>query len=376
MSKKGENIYKRKDGRWEGRYIKFYDGLGKAKYGYIYGKTYGEAKLKLQEAQAKLKDGILPENKRTVLYSEVLVSWLQSVRINVKESTYMRYKQLISKHITAELGKYPINKISSQLVERFVEEKLINGRLDGNGGLSPKTVTDIITIVKSSMDYAAYNGLSVTCNLSKLSVKKKEKEMRVLTIDEQKKLASVLLNEMDLYKLGVFISLYTGIRIGELCALKWENLNIECKTLKIRETMQRIQSPEETETSKTKIVFTEPKSKCSIRDIPLPDFLIDIIKKFQGSPKAYVLTGDKNRYVEPRTMQNRFQKYVQESGIEKANYHSLRHTFATRCVEVGFEVKSLSEILGHANVNITLNRYVHSSFELKSNNMNKLSVVA
>lgn len=376
MSKKGENIYKRKDGRWEGRYIKFYDGLGKAKYGYIYGKTYGEAKSKLQEAQAKLKDGILPENKRTVLYSEVLVSWLQSVRINVKESTYMRYKQLISKHITAELGKYPINKISSQLVERFVEEKLINGRLDGNGGLSPKTVTDIITIVKSSMDYAAYNGLSVTCNLSKLSVKKKEKEMRVLTIDEQKKLASVLLNEMDLYKLGVFISLYTGIRIGELCALKWENLNIECKTLKIRETMQRIQSSEETETSKTKIVFTEPKSKCSIRDIPLPDFLIDIIKKFQGSPKAYVLTGDKNRYVEPRTMQNRFQKYVQESGIEKANYHSLRHTFATRCVEVGFEVKSLSEILGHANVNITLNRYVHSSFELKSNNMNKLSVVA
>lgn len=376
MSKKGENIYKRKDGRWEGRYIKFYDGLGKAKYGYIYGKTYGEAKSKLQEAQAKLKDGILPENKRTVLYSEVLVSWLQSVRINVKESTYMRYKQLIYQHITVDLGKYPINKISSQLVEKFVEEKLINGRLDGKGGLSPKTVTDIITIVKSSMDYAAYNGVSVTCNLSKLSVKKKEKEMRVLTVDEQKKLVSVLLNEMDLYKLGVFISLYTGIRIGELCALKWENLNIECKTLKIRETMQRIQSPEETETSKTKIVFTEPKSKCSIRDIPLPDFLIDIIKKFQGSPKAYVLTGDKNRYVEPRTMQNRFQKYVQESGIEKANYHSLRHTFATRCVEVGFEVKSLSEILGHANVNITLNRYVHSSFELKSNNMNKLSVVA
>lgn len=376
MSKKGENIYKRKDGRWEGRYIKFYDGLGKAKYGYIYGKTYGEAKSKLQEAQAKLKDGILPENKRTVLYSEVLVSWLQSVRINVKESTYMRYKQLIYQHITVDLGKYPINKISSQLVEKFVEEKLINGRLDGKGGLSPKTVTDIITIVKSSMDYAAYNGVSVTCNLSKLSVKKKEKEMRVLTIDEQKKLASVLLNEMDLYKLGVFISLYTGIRIGELCALKWENLNIKCKTLKIRETMQRIQSPEEAETSKTKIVFTEPKSKCSIRDIPLPDFLIDIIKKFQGSPKAYVLTGDKNRYVEPRTMQNRFQKYVQESGIEKANYHSLRHTFATRCVEVGFEVKSLSEILGHANVNITLNRYVHSSFELKSNNMNKLSVVA
>ncbi len=376
MSKKGENIYKRKDGRWEGRYIKFYDGLGKAKYGYIYGKTYGETKSKLQDAQAKLNNGILPENKNRILYSEVIESWLQSVRINVKESTYMRYRQLISTHILDELGKYPINRISSQLVERFVEDKLLNGRLDGKGGLSPKTVTDIITIIKSSMDYAAYNGIPVTCNLSKLSIKKNEKEMRVLTTEEQKKLASVLLNEMDLYKLGVLISLYTGIRIGELCALKWENLSIDCKTLKIRETMQRIQCPEETETSKTKIVFTEPKSKCSIRDIPLPDFLIDIIKQFQGVPKAYVLTGDKNRYVEPRTMQNHFQKYVKESGIEKANYHSLRHTFATRCVEVGFEIKSLSEILGHANVNITLNRYVHSSFELKSNNMNKLSIVA
>ena len=376
MSKKGENIYKRKDGRWEGRYIKFYDGSGKAKYGYLYGKTYGEVKSKLQDMQVQLKNGILPENKKITLYEDVLVAWLQSVRINVKESTYMRYKQMISTHISPELGKYPINKISSQLLERFVEDKLTKGRLDGNGGLSPKTVTDIITIIKSSMEYASYTGLTVTCNLSKLSVKKKEKEMRVLSTDEQKKLTSVLLCEMDLYKMGVLISLYTGIRIGELCALKWENLNLNCKTLRVRETMQRIQCPEVTETAKTKIVITEPKSKCSIRDIPLPDFLVEIIKQFQSVPKAYVLTGDRNKYVEPRTMQNRFQRYVEQSDIDSANYHSLRHTFATRCVEVGFEIKSLSEILGHANVNITLNRYVHSSFELKSNNMNKLSIVA
>ena len=376
MSKKGENIYKRKDGRWEGRYIKFYDGLGKAKYGYLYGKTYGEVKAKLQDVQVQLKSGTLPENKKITLYADVLAAWLQSVRINVKESTYMRYKQMISTQILPELGKYPISKMSSQLLERFVEDKLTKGRLDGKGGLSPKTVTDIITIIKSSMEYASYTGLSVTCNLSKLSVKKKEKEMRVLSTEEQKKLTSVLLCEMDLYKLGVLISLYTGIRIGELCALKWENLNLNCKILKVRETMQRIQCPEVTETAKTKIVITEPKSKCSIRDIPLPDFLVEIIKQFQSVPKAYVLTGDRNKYIEPRTMQNRFQRYVEQSEIDSANYHSLRHTFATRCVEVGFEIKSLSEILGHANVNITLNRYVHSSFELKSNNMNKLSIVA
>ena len=375
MSKKGENIYKRKDGRWEGRYIKFYDGEGKAKYGYLYGKTYSEVKSKLRDMQADLKNGLLPKAKTAPLYSDILRAWLQSARINVKESTYMRYKQLIEKHIIPILGKYAVNMISSQLVERYVDDKLKKGRLDGKGGLSPKTVTDIITIIKSSMDYASYNGYAVSCNLSKLSVKKKEKEMRVLTTQEQKHLTAVLLNETDLPKLGILLSLYTGIRIGELCALRWENLCIESKTLRVRETMQRIQSSETSEKTKTRIVITEPKSKCSIRDIPIPDFLLDIIKIHQGSPKAFVLTGERNRYIEPRTMQNRFQKYVNESGIAKANYHSLRHTFATRCVEVGFEIKSLSEILGHANVNITLNRYVHSSFDLKCDNMNKLCIV-
>lgn len=376
MSKRGENIYKRKDGRWEGRYIKHYDANGKAKYGYLYGKTYSELKSKLRDMQACLQIGALPDSTRSVLYSDILAAWLQSTRINVKESTYMRYKLLIDKHIITFLGNYQLSKISTQLVERFVKEQLENGRLDGFGGLSPKTVTDIVTIVKSSMEYASYHGFSVGCNLSKLSVKKKDKEMRVLSLQEQKQLTSVLLCDTDLTKIGVLISLYTGIRIGELCALRWENLSIVDRTLRVHETMQRIQCSETTETSRTKIVITEPKSQCSIRDIPLPDFLIDVIRQYQNNPKAFVLTGDRNTFIEPRTMQNRFQRYVEASGIEPANYHALRHTFATRCVEVGFEIKSLSEILGHANVNITLNRYVHSSFDLKCANMSKLTIVA
>jgi len=376
MSKKGENIYKRKDGRWEGRYIKYYDGSGKAKYGYIYGKTYGEVKIKLYEAKVSCKMGILPDHKQSILYSEILVAWLQSTRIKVKESTYMRYKHLVDNHIYNSLGSYRLNCITSQILERYMDEKLKNGRLDKKGGLSPKTVTDIITIIKSSVEYAVYNGYSISCNLKKLSVKKNDKEMRVLSPQEQKLLTNILLTDTDLSKIGILLSLYTGIRIGELCALRWENLSLENKTLRIRETMQRIQCSEASELAKTKIVITEPKSKCSIRDIPIPDFLIEIIHKFRSVPKAFVLTGDRNIFVEPRTMQNRFQKLVKESGIAKANYHSLRHTFATRCVEVGFEIKSLSEILGHANVNITLNRYVHSSFDLKSSNMNKLFIVA
>lgn len=375
MSKKGENIYKRKDGRWEGRYIRLYDENGKARYGYIYGKTYNDVKKRLLEKKAFSCKQLETLSRCSAIYSEVLDAWLQSTRINIKESTYVHYQHLINTHIRPQLGKYQLSKISTQLIEGFIEKQLNSGRVDQSGGLSAKTVTDILTIVKSTMEYARYNNLVVSCNLSKLTVKKKDKEMRVLCQSEQDALIRVLIADMDLYKFGVLLSLYTGIRIGELCALQWENLSIVNSTLKVRKTMQRIQETNVGAASKTKVIITEPKSDCSIRDIPLPSFLVEIARQFSNHPKAYVLSGECGKYVEPRTMQNHFKSYVAESGIDDANFHALRHTFATRCIEVGFEIKSLSEVLGHSNVNITLNRYVHSSFELKHNNMNKLNFI-
>ncbi len=375
MSKKGENIYKRKDGRWEGRYIRLYDENGKAKYGYVYGKSYGDVKQRLLEKKAFLSNHTEALSRCSSLYTDVLDAWLQSTRINIKESTYARYSHLIETHIRPQLGKYPLSKISTQLIEGFIETQLNSGRLDKNGGLSAKTVTDILTIVKSTMEYARYNDLIVSCHLSKLTIKKKDKEMRVLCQSEQDALIRVLIADMDLYKFGVLLSLYTGIRIGELCALQWEDISIVNSTLKIRKTMQRIQETNIGAASKTKVIITEPKSDCSVRDIPLPSFLVEIAGQFVGHPKAFILSGERGKYVEPRTMQNHFKAYIAESGIDNANFHALRHTFATRCVEVGFEIKSLSEVLGHSNVNITLNRYVHSSFELKHTNMNKLAFI-
>ncbi len=371
MPRKGENIYKRKDGRWEGRYIQSHNADNKAKYAYVYGKTYSEVKHKLQEERSvlKIKTRYSP---KALTYSELLDLWLHSSQLNTKESTHARYAYLTDTHIKPQLGNYYLASLSTEVVEDFIEYKLTDGRLDGKGGLSPKTVIDILAIVKSTIEYAKYKNHPVICNLSKLSVKKKEKEMRVLSQSEQDALTKVLVDDMDLYKFGVFLSLYTGIRVGELCALQWEDFGASQKTLKIKKTIQRIQDTENGAFAKTKIVITEPKSQCSVREIPLPSFVISVAQKFVASPKSYILTGNE-KYIEPRTMQNRFKSYVKESGISDTNFHALRHTFATRCVEVGFEIKSLSEILGHANVNITLNRYVHSSFELKCANMNKLS---
>ena len=374
MARTGENIYKRKDGRWEGRYIKLYDAYGKAKYGYVYAKTYTETKQKLAE-RICLPTAVGEEaGKANAKYDEVLTAWLQFSRTNIKESTFAKYSQIIDTHIRPTLGQYPVGKLSTQLVESFIQQQLFAGRLDGKGGLSSKTVTDMLTIIKESVGYAQDHSMVVICNPHKLTIKKRDKEMRVLSPSEQESLVRVLLKDMDLYKFGVMLSLYTGIRIGELCALQWEDICIPTATLKVRRTLQRIQDKTVGAAKKTKVIITEPKSKCSMRDIPLPMFLLDLARQFENIPKAFVLSGSKNKYVEPRTMQNRFKRYIRESGISDANFHATRHTFATRCVEVGFDIKTLSEILGHANVNITLNRYVHSSFDLKCSNMNKLAL--
>lgn len=374
MPKKGENIYKRKDGRWEGRYIRSHNVNGKAEYGYVYGKTYSDVKQKLLRMKVLPQQRSEKRGKQSTTYSQLLDDWLRSSRLNIKESTYARYTHLIERHIKPHLGDLPLSQLTTQAVEDFIATKLKSGRLDGRGGLASKTVTDILTVIKNTMEYARYNNHEIGCNLKKLSIKKKEQEMRVLTPTEQTALLKTLTDKMDLCKFGVILSLYTGIRIGELCALTWEDLSLSQSVLKVRKTMQRIQETEIGAIRKTKIIITEPKSKCSIREIPLPPFIVDLARPFSTSPQAFVLTGDTKRFIEPRTMQNRFNSYVSESGIERANFHATRHTFATRCVEVGFEIKSLSEILGHANVNITLNRYVHSSFELKCSNMNKLTL--
>ena len=375
MARTGENIYKRKDGRWEARYISSYNADGKAKYKYLYARTYAEVKTKLIRVQNSVETKVEAEKIRDrEKYEFWLFEWLRSKRIGIKDSTYIRYRNVIENHINPDLGKYPINKISTPLMERFVSNKLNNGRLDGNGGLSPKTMSDMLTIIKESFN-AQTAGAVTICRFDGISLKRNSQEMRVLSVFEQQQLISVLFEDFDRYKLGVFICLYTGIRIGELCALQWKNISFSEKAIVIEHTMQRLQNDDPNAIYKTRIIITEPKSKASLRPIPLPDFVVNAIKPFISSPHAYILSGECKSIVEPRTMQNRFKGYLEEGHIGDANFHSLRHTFATRCIEAGFDVKTLSEILGHSSVKITLDRYVHSSMELKRSNMEKLTPI-
>lgn len=377
MARKGENIYKRKDGRYEGRYITSYDENGKAKYAYIYDKTYKGVKEKLIQAKAKHSNIKSAEINLTdnTKYEHCLYQWLSKKKISVKDSTYIRYKNIVNNHIIPSLGKYPISKISTSLMEQFVKQKLDSGRVDNSSGISTKTMSDILVIIKETFKYAQSNGIPTICSFSDICIKCSPHEMRVLTDSEEKRLIAVLSSDIDRYKLGVLISLFTGIRIGELCALQWKNVSLADKTLKVEHTMQRLQYEDNYSATKTRVIITEPKSYAAIRIIPLPDFLIDLMMPFAASPDAFILSGKSKVYVEPRTMQNRFKTYLSKGKIDDANFHSLRHTFATRCIEIGFDVKTLSEILGHSNVKITLDKYVHSSLALKRSNMDKLQLM-
>lgn len=372
MPRKGENIYKRKDGRWEGRYIKGRTLEGKAIYGYIYAKSYKEAKASLTKAICLLNTSEQKDNNPITdkTFQNIAGEWFCFKETQIKESTSVKYHNMWNKYISKRLGKIYINEITHLMLEDFCNELMTSGGVDGRA-LSPKTTSDILSVVRNILRFAENRGHQIGNDGRLISIKQSVKELRVFSIREQAKLCEYLSQNLNMKSMGILVCLYTGIRIGEICALQWEDISMQEKNIYIHQTMQRIQVQNNTE-KKTKIIITEPKSSCSIRTIPIPDNLFQMIMHCNVQKNGYFLTCSHDTYIEPRTMQNYFKRVLKSCSIENANYHTLRHTFATRCVELGFDVKSLSELLGHANVSITMNRYVHPSLEWKRNNMEKL----
>lgn len=373
MPKRGENIYKRRDGRWEGRYIKSTSN-GTNKWGYVYGKSYKETKQKLMSAQGISKSTADSMDSTDELpadcFEAVALDWLSCNQPQIKPSSYVKYRNLIRLHLIPSFGSVCITDITREDVNQFCRELLLGD--NERKALSPKSVAGIISVMKNIFEYAEQVKKYNIINLNGISVKQTQKRLRILSVNEQQRLCEYLFEHFDLCNFGILLSLYTGLRIGEICALKWEDVLFDEHVIYIHQTMQRLQIPN-SNTSKTEVNISSPKSECSMRKIPIPDKLYDFMVQYRQSGRTYFLTGSADKYVEPRTMQNRFKKALRACEIEDANFHTLRHTFATRCVELGFDLKSLSEILGHANVNITLNRYVHPSMELKQQNMNLLS---
>ncbi len=300
-------------------------------------------------------------------------TWLKVSTPRLKESSIVKYRNLLHSYIYPQISNRDISEIKYNDISEMCTLLLCKGGKNRQG-LSPKTVSSVLSVTKSIIQYASRNNDISLVSLDCLSVKQPQKPMRILSQEEQNRLIEYLLNNINTVNLGILLSMHTGIRIGELCALTWEDISFQNRMLHIHKTLQRIQT-DYSEGAKTKIVITEPKSDCSIRNIPLSNEILKILYLNKKNDDAFILTGKKHYYVEPRNLQNHFKKILHSCDIQNVHFHTLRHSFATRCVENGFDIKSLSEILGHSSVNITLNRYVHPSMELKRKNMNMISAV-
>lgn len=370
MSRRGENIFKRKDGRWEGRFFKEAPPGEVKKYGFVYGKTYREAKEKVENAKREVmleKERKLAASRSFGHYAE---EWLGKSKPFMKESTLVRYQHLMALHILPEFGQTAIAEIQNSDIEQYRNSLLCDGRC-GGGRLSPKYVADILSLVKMVQKYATLQNPGLSVEIHNVSVKKRQAPLKVFTEYEQKVLYDSLCESDSYIHLGILIALFTGMRIGEICALKWEDVDLNDKVISVKHTMLRVDAEEGKK--KTKIIVTSPKSACSIRIIPIPTAIYRQLRNAAKDGDAFVLTGTPDAFVEPRTLQNHFRKVLGECGIPYARFHTLRHTFATRCIELGFDVKTLSEILGHCDVKVTLNRYVHPSMSQKKLSMDRFS---
>ena len=359
MDNTAVNITLRKDGRYMVKFCVGYDDNGKTQYQYVYGRTYDEAESKVMIGQQVASHFL---SSRYITVSKVYAEWLNAVVNRVKESTLANYKAKFEKHILPVFGDVPCADLSAGRVNEFINKKLADG-------LSASYIRDIITVFKAMLSYAQEE-YGFKLSLKNVTLPKIEKKQIARISDtEQKRLIDYLKANMSLTTLGILLSLCMGLRIGELCGLKWEDVDFQHKILHIRRTVQRITSANGNR--KTKIVISAPKSVTSCRDIAIPDFLMEYFKMYRDEADFYILSGT-DKPVEPRTMQYRYKKILQNAEIGNHNYHKLRHTFATNCAEHGFDVKTLAMILGHSTVNITLNRYIHPDFMHERRLMNSI----
>lgn len=381
MSKKRGNgegsIYRDKLGRWRGVITVGVNANGSQKRKTFYGKTRKQASEKLNQALNDYKNHVCLEASKMKL-SEWLVHWLSTYAVNdLRISTKVSYETYIKGHIIPLLENTSLSKLTSQRIQEFYNYKLENGRLDGKGGLDPKTVRNLHNMLHKSLEQAVKLDLIPRnpCDATVLPSKKK-KEIRFLTVEEQSLLQQAIVGER--LGIGIIIDLFTGIRLGELLGLTWENVNLDAGYLKVRKTINRLKDFDKNSENRTRIVIGEPKTEHLKRTIPLLNELVTMLKEHKKKQQiekqnaygvyqdyGFVICNELGQPYDPKTFQDFFKRMVKKAGIRDINFHALRHTFATRALEKGIPAKTVSELLGHSTITITLDLYTHVTEDLK-----------
>lgn len=387
MPRRGENIRKRSDGRWEGRFfITDYD-TGKKKCKSVYAKTYADVKIKLVEAKYMVEKEVQKEQKEVpvshdveqlqsaypptptsgedITLSNIASEWLMEISRLKKHSTYIKYKGIYDNHLAIRLDGISIIDMYGNKAKDLYDPINFLGE-----NLSNSLIKSIYCVLNQILNYCNIHYHIDIHPVARPKTHMVVKPVETLPQSEQIRLLREIYKNMDNSKLGILLCLSTGLRLGEICSLKWSDIDLDGKLLYVNRTVQRIAV--DAHPTKTILYEDVPKSMFSKREIPLPDSIIPYLNEFLRS-EEYVISGKSP--TEPRTYQYRFQRLLSEAGIKKYNFHVIRHTFATNCINSGADIKSLSEILGHSNVNITLNRYVHPTIDTKRKHLNNLSSV-
>lgn len=388
MARHGENIRKRKDGRWEGRCLIQGKEDEKKRYRSVYGKTYEEAREKLgvlrgqqrelsmEFSKSKWKTGDLGKglerkeiSGEKCSFTDIAEKWLTNVKETKKPSTYVKYSLIYKNYLKIPFQEASVLEITDCCVQENIP-----------ASLSESVQKSIYCVLNQILKFTFQKDSIIMPPLKRPVSHAPKKSIETFSRKEQAKLLSQLYQDCGSkhstrFKAAILLCLHTGLRLGELCALKWEDLDMENRVITVNRTVQRLCMEDGIQKTKgcqgkTLLIEMEPKSARSKREIPLPATVIAVLNQLQQD-KAYIFGKDKP--VEPRTLQNHFQKVLTAAGIKHKNFHALRHTFSTNCIEGGTDVKSLSELLGHSDVQTTLNRYVHPSMDTKRRHLDALS---
>lgn len=301
--------------------------------------------------------------KNKIYFESITEEWLAARQITSKKSTYYRYKYILNEYLFPAFKNAQIDDLYKFDYNSYVVELSEN--------LIASTTRNIITILKSILRYINLK-YDTHIHYELIAMPRQEvEEVKVLSTKEKNKLEKYCKEDNSLRAIGIIMCLNTGLRIGEICALKWEDIDLSKKVIKVRRTLQRVYD----NTKKASYIIQDnPKSKRSYREIPISSKLFNILKpmKKEYTNDSYFLTGVVTKPIEPRNYQYMFSKCLKKCGLPNYHFHQLRHTFATNCINAGMDAKSLSVILGHSNVKITLDKYVHSSIKEQRKYLEKI----
>lgn len=357
MPRKGENIYKRKDGRWEGRYKKGRKENGKIKYGYIYGTSYKEVKHRLYTYKIKYQTFIQLNGECALTYEEWGAVWLSQQQQKIKASTYSTYLYKLQRYIFPRIGHYPLNQLTDKIIQQMITGWITDG-------LKPTTIHVLYQIFQKSLKDSVEQKQLIQLPYTHIELPKKKKKLVYALTKKEQKLLESKAKSLPLYKgLPVLLALHAGLRIGEIAALKWEDIDLNKRVIHVRHTFQRM--PLGCEEQKTQLCLDHAKTKSSNRFIPISFTLKKYLEKWRKKSNSPYVCSNKNHPSEPRLLTYYFHKIRQSCELSSIHFHQLRHTFATRCIESKGDIVSISRLLGHTSTHTTLDIYTDSMLETR-----------